>query len=80
MKDLILPLRGWRTPTPRKERRAKKKRSKGQRTKPSIRTREIDALIGDEEQKENRRKKEKETGCGTPTQLLWTSVVHLLKR
>ena len=55
---LMTPLRGRRASTPREETRRKNKRViKGQRTKPPIPPRAIDALIGDEEQNRKQKKK-----------------------
>ena len=51
-------------------RRAKKKGSKGQRTKPPIPTLSIDALIGDDEQNV-KQKRTKRNRSGSPTRLPW---------
>ena len=67
----IPQLRGRRAVMPKKSEEGKdeggrrgKRNWSGQRPKPSTPTLEIDALIGEEEQK-------KETGSGSPTQLPW---------
>ena len=58
----------------RQGRRAKKRKGiVAQKVKPSTPIREIDALIGHEEQNEKQKKeKKKETGSGSPNQLPWT--------
>ena len=54
----------------RGEGRKRRKEIKSPRAKPPTPTRAIDALIGDEEQV--KKKKTKEIGSETPTQLPWT--------
>ena len=53
-------------------RTAKKKGIEVQRVKPLTSTRVIDALIGEKEETERKREKDKETECGAPAKLPWT--------
>ena len=54
-------------------RRVKKRKGiEAQEAELPTQTRAMDALIGEDEQHRKRRKKRKETGSGTPTQLPWT--------
>ena len=59
----------------------KKKGAEVQKVKPPTPTLAIDALIGDEEQNENRKKEQKETGSASPPpQLSYPRPFSLLLR